>query len=191
MSVLIVVSVAFTACAGDETSGEAPSGTAIVIAPQRTATQPPAPKPTPPALACSTVRPQTPVFCADTAGMQAATVIAIIDGDTFDVTIDGQPERIRIFGIDTPERGDRCFAEASALLESLAGGDVRLQTDARKVDRSGRLLRYVYRTDGLSIDAVMIAAGAARAWTRDGALRDELLALEEQARVARSGCLWS
>jgi micrococcal nuclease len=123
--------------------------------------------------------------------MEAARVGRIIDGDTLDVTLDGREERIRIFGIDTPERGDRCFAEASALLESLAGAEIRLRTDARKVDRNGRLLRYVYRPDGLSIDAVMIAAGAAHAWTRDGALRDELVALEEQTRLERVGCLWS
>jgi hypothetical protein len=48
----------------------------------------------------------------------------------------------------------------------------------------------VYRPDGLSIDAVMIAAGAAHAWTRDGALRDDLVALEAEARQARTGCLW-
>src|SRR5688572_15958005 len=31
-------------------------------------------------------------------------VIKIIDGDTFDILIDGKPERIRVFGIDAPER---------------------------------------------------------------------------------------
>jgi micrococcal nuclease len=130
------------------------------------------------------------VFCADIAGMETAIVVDIIDGDTLDVLLDGREERVRIFGIDTPERGDRCFREASDLLESLAGEEIRMQTDARTVDSNGRLLRYVYQPGGLSIDAVMIAAGAAHAWTRDGALRNDLVALEAEARDRRSGCLW-
>ncbi len=132
-----------------------------------------------------------PVFCADTSGMEAASVVKVIDGDTLDVTLAGREERIRIFGIDTPERGDRCFSEATALLKALAWHELRVLTDARKVDRNGRLLRYVYQPGGLSIDAAMIAAGAAHAWTRDGALRDPLVALEAEARDNRIGCLWS
>jgi micrococcal nuclease len=123
--------------------------------------------------------------------MEAATVVKIIDGDTLDVTLAGRTERVRIFGIDTPERGDRCFREATALLASLAGQEVRMLPDIRKVDRNGRLLRYVYQRGGLSIDAEMVAAGAAHAWTRDGALRDPLVALEAAARDSRIGCLWS
>ncbi len=130
------------------------------------------------------------MFCADTGGMERATVVDIIDGDTLDVIVDGREERVRIFGIDTPERGDRCFSEASDLLESLAGNEIRMQTDVRTVDRNGRLLRYVYQPGGTSIDAVMVAAGAAHAWTRDGALRDDLVALETETRARRVGCLW-
>lgn len=139
---------------------------------------------------CSEAAALPAVYCRDVSGMERASVVKIIDGDTFDVIHDGRDERIRIFGIDTPERGDRCYGEASSLLASLAESVVYLQTDARKVDRSGRLLRYVYDPDGLSIDAVMIAEGAAFAWTRDGALRDDLVALEQQARLGRVGCLW-
>ena len=36
----------------------------------------------------------------------------------------------------------------------------------------------------------MIAAGMAHAWTRDGALRDDLVTLETDARARRAGCLW-
>lgn len=132
-----------------------------------------------------------PVFCADTDGMERAAVVDIIDGDTFDVILGGVEQRVRIFGVDTPERGDSCFFEATELLRTLTKDDVLLRADARKVDRNGRLLRYVYRTDGLSIDAVLIRAGVAYAWTRDGALRDELMALEDQAKRERSGCLWN
>ena len=130
------------------------------------------------------------VFCADASGMTAAVVIRIIDGDTLDVSIDGDQERVRIFGVDTAERGERCFAEASSLLRDLAGAEVRLRRDARDRDPNGRLLRYIYTPDGVSIDALLIAEGLAFAWTRDGALRDALIALESEARAANRGCLW-
>jgi micrococcal nuclease len=123
--------------------------------------------------------------------MERATVVDIIDGDTLDVILDGREERVRIFGIDTPERGDRCFSEAADLLAALAGAEIRMKTDIRTVDRNGRLLRYVYQPGGLSIDAAMIAAGAAHAWTRDGALRDQLVDVEANARARSAGCLWS
>jgi endonuclease YncB( thermonuclease family) len=123
-------------------------------------------------------------------GLEHAQVVEIIDGDTLDVTLDGRAERVRIFGIDTPERGDRCFAESAAALAALAGSDVRLRADVRERDRNGRLLRYVYARDGASIDALMVDSGMALAWTQDGALRDALVALEAEARASQRGCLW-
>ncbi len=122
--------------------------------------------------------------------MERAHVLDIIDGDTLDVEIDGREERVRIFGIDTAERGDRCYAEASSRLADLAASEIRLAADARNRDRNGRLLRYAYTPAGFSIDAALVAEGLARAWTRDGAQRDALVALEATARIARRGCLW-
>jgi micrococcal nuclease len=132
----------------------------------------------------------TEAFCSRPGDLTAASVTRIIDGDTLDVRVDDREERVRIFGIDTPERGDRCFSEAAQALESMAGASVLLRADARERDRGGRLLRYVYTSDGVSIDASMINAGMALAWTQDGALRDPLVALEAQARDLRRGCLW-
>ena len=77
-------------------------------------------------------------MCEDPAGMQRATVVRIIDGDTFDATVDGVAERIRIFGVDTPERGDACFSEATDLLAELAGTEVLLVRDERNRDSNGR-----------------------------------------------------
>ncbi len=131
-----------------------------------------------------------PVFCADTSPMQAARVLKIVDGDTLDVLLDGREERVRVFGIDTPERGQPCFREASDRLEALADSQVLLRPDVRDRDRYGRLLRYLYTPDGRSIDAAMIAEGFAHAWTDDGALRDPLVALEAHAAGSRNGCLW-
>ena len=42
-------------------------------------------------------------------------VTRVVDGDTFisGRTTDGEELRIRLFGVDTPERGEACFDEAT------------------------------------------------------------------------------
>ena len=68
---------------------------------------------------------QAVLFCHD---CKTITVTRIIDGDTFDST----EGRIRLYGVDTPERGEQCFIEAAERLRQLAGSSVRdrpLDTD--------------------------------------------------------------
>jgi micrococcal nuclease len=131
-----------------------------------------------------------PDIAPDPALLDRAQVVEIIDGDTIDVELDGETERVRYYGSDTPERGEPCFGEATARNESLAGETVLLLPDARERDPFGRLLRYVFAEDGSSIDARMIAEGYAHAWTEDGAYREQLIALEAQAEASGVGCLW-
>jgi len=74
------------------------------------------------------------------------TVSKIVDGDTIHVlSAAGVEEKVRFIGIDTPERGECGFAEASdALAELLSGKTVVLSRgtpDDR--DKYDRLLRYV------------------------------------------------
>jgi micrococcal nuclease len=124
------------------------------------------------------------------ATLQQAEVEEIIDGDTIDVRIEGREVRVRYFGVDTPERGDRCFREATDRNEQLLGKTVLLLPDARTEDNFGRLLRYVFLEDGTSVDATLVAEGFGRAWTRDGRYRDEIVELEDEAKAAGRGCLW-
>ncbi len=126
----------------------------------------------------------------DPAQLQTARVIDAIDGDTIDVEINGTTERIRYYGVDTPERGEACFSDATGRTEELIGSSVLLLPDARNRDPSGRLLRYVFDAQGASIDARLIAEGLALAWRADGTYRDHLVGLEEQARISGIGCLW-
>ncbi len=114
------------------------------------------------------------------------SVTRIVDGDTFD-----SPQgRVRLFGVDTPERGERCQNQASSGLKQLAGGLARVEAGPRAKDPGGRLLYYVYTEAGNSIDEILVREGLARAWTRDGQHRDHLAALEREARARSAGCLW-
>ena len=117
---------------------------------------------------------------------QLVSVSRIIDGDTL-VTSVG---RVRLYGIDAPEVGERCSGDATEELRRLAGNGVRVEDGPRLIDAFGRRLAYLYRMDGQSIDAALISGGYAVAWTRDGQHVERLMALESEARGARTGCLW-
>jgi micrococcal nuclease len=141
-------------------------------------------------IATPTLAVALPDLQPDESALMRAEVAGVIDGDTIDVRVDGREERVRYFGVDTPERGDPCYREATDRNEALAGRTVLLLPDARERDSFGRLLRYVFDERVRSIDALLIAEGLARAWPEDGAYRDDLVALEGAARAAGVGCLW-
>ena len=119
-----------------------------------------------------------------------ARVVRVIDGDTLDILIAGTEHRVRLFGVDTPERGERCYKEATELTRALSGDGVRIESGPRSQDRYGRRLFYLYTQSGESIDAALIEEGLATAWTRDGQHRDLLVNMEREARRRRTGCLW-
>jgi len=118
---------------------------------------------------------------------EAHTVDRVIDGDTLDLA-DGA--RVRLYGVDTPERSEECFTEATDRLRQLAGSTVRLEDGPRGTDSFGRRLAYAYTIEGFSIDVILIGDGLAEAWTRDGQHRDTLVGLDQSARENGAGCLW-
>jgi micrococcal nuclease len=108
------------------------------------------------------------------AAEQAArwAVFHVVDGDTIDVrAADGTEERVRIVGIDTPERGECGFGEASSAMSRLVLGEqVDLVAGARDDrDRYGRILRYV-DVGGVDAGLSLIQQGLAiaRYDSRDG-----------------------
>ena len=122
--------------------------------------------------------------------LKEARVVRVIDGDTLDVLINGTKHRVRLFGIDTPERGEKCYREATSRMRELSGDVVNIESGPRTEDRYGRLLFYLYTQDGESIDARLIQEGLATAWTRDGQHRNLLVAEEHKAKETGTGCLW-
>ena len=123
--------------------------------------------------------------------LQQAVVVRVIDGDTLVAQLEGEKHSIRLFGLDAPEAGERCAAEATARLQRLipTGATLLLHPGPRN-SHGDRLLRYAFLEDGRSLDATLVAEGLALAWRRDGQLRDAIVALEETAREGRTGCLW-
>ena len=122
-----------------------------------------------------------------------ADVINIVDGDTIDVLIDGDEYRVRYIGVDTPERGDAYYDEATrANALMVSGRSVLLVKDVSETDRFGRLLRYIYLPDGTFVNAELVRQGWAEAvsYPPDDAHYQEFLALQGEAQASDRG-KWS
>jgi len=128
-------------------------------------------------------------------------VIKVVDGDTVDVKINGKTERLRLIGINTPETVDprkpvECFGrEASAKAkELLLNQKVFLEADDTQDERDkyGRLLRYLYREDGLFYNLEIIKQGYAYEYTYQVPYiyQQQFKAAEDYARENKLG-LWA
>ena len=93
-----------------------------------------------------------------------ATVIKIIDGDTIDVRLSGRNlERIRVYGIDSPERWEPCHKRAADFVrELLLNRDVKIIPQGR--GRYGRLLGFVM-VEEKSLGLELIRGGLARVYS--------------------------
>ena len=131
----------------------------------------------------------------------------VLDGDTIDVTIDlgfdlFKKERVRVAGVDTPEKRTRNLEEKALgidatnwLKEKLEGAvagddDLVIRTElVGGVGKYGRLLGWLYiGTDDLSLNEQMIEEGYAHPY--DGGTKDmNLEALREIHR--RFYALWN
>ena len=116
-------------------------------------------------------------------------VIAIIDGDTYDILLDGNKTvRIRMEGIDAPEKGMPFYRVAKKYLGELCfEKNVRLELHG--TDSRGRTIAFTYLDDGTELSHEMIKAGLAWHFTKynkDG----DLANLEVQARDSKIG-LWT
>lgn len=112
----------------------------------------------------------------------------VVDGDTIDVLLNGQRIRVRYIGVNTPERGEACYAEATNHNRALVQGKtVTLVRDTSDTDRYGRLLRYVY-AGGVFVNLSLVQAGYAEAkyYAPDGRHRQTFEAAQQAA--PQRGC---
>jgi endonuclease YncB( thermonuclease family) len=112
------------------------------------------------------------------------TALTITDGDTF-VTDAG--EKVRLIGIDCPERGRWYADDATALLDSLLSGkDLRFEYGDKRTDLYGRTLAYVFVDDTLLVNLELIKHGAATAFLKYPHEREGAF-LEAELVVRRAG----
>jgi len=134
--------------------------------------------------------------CAACAGDFTAkgSVTNIVDGDTIDVRLaSGRTERIRVIGIDTPERGQCWFSEATSATRRLAQGKrVTLVGDGSQDtrDRYGRLLAYVWLPHGRDLGFQLVAGGYAKIYVYANRAFKRLSAYRNAEATGRAKGLW-
>jgi micrococcal nuclease len=95
-----------------------------------------------------------------------AAVLRWVDGDTVDVDVDlgfsiWSKQRIRLLGIDTPERGQPMYIEAGQRAEALAPAGTVVHLTTQGKDRYGRYLGVV-TTGSVVVNEVLLAEGLAK-----------------------------
>jgi micrococcal nuclease len=116
----------------------------------------------------------------------------VLDGDTIELTTG---ERIRLLGVDSPERSNpaECWGEeAYTFLDTkLDGQTIKLEYDVEREDTFGRTLAWVHLGDEL-VNATLVSEGHACVLIipPNGQTRESYLeGLETQAQGANRG-LW-
>jgi len=114
-------------------------------------------------------------------------VVGVTDGDTLSVMKDRTAVKIRLHGIDCPEKGQLFTNRAKQFTSSLAfEKDVRVE--AKGQDRYGRTIAEVFLQDGRNLNQEIVKAGLA-SWSRRYVPNDkELKKLESEAREAKRDC---
>ncbi len=137
-------------------------------------------------------------------------MVRVVDGDTLRVRADAREERVRLVGVDAPERvpGPRLQQQARQLAlppdvlrrwagaayafarRHLGGRRVGLETDVQDRDEFGRLLAYVW-VDRVLFNLEVVREGYAWSYPVPPNLRyaELLAACQREAQQARRG-LW-
>lgn len=119
---------------------------------------------------------------------QTGLVVHIVDGDTYDIMLSGQKTRIRMDGIDAPERGMDFYKQAKNYLGELCENK-EIRVEVTDTDKYGRSIAKSYLPDGRELGLEMVKAGMAwhyKKYSDDATLSQ----LEQDAKNAGIG-LWS
>ncbi len=117
---------------------------------------------------------------------EKADVVRVVDGDTVVILLNGQEEKVRLIGVDTPEskNNEKARRDSSKTGESVSeivklgkeaaqytksilpkGTKVTVETDVQPRDRYGRLLAYLYLENGEMVNSLIIQNGYAQIMT--------------------------
>ena len=117
-------------------------------------------------------------------------VVGISDGDTITVLHDGKGVKIRLYGIDTPEKRQAFGKRAKQFTSSMVYGKT-VEVETKDTDRYGRSVALIY-VDGQSLNEALVKNGFAWVYRKycKEAFCEDWLNLEIVARYGKIG-LWS
>ena len=119
-------------------------------------------------------------------------VTHVVDGDTLDIERGRRRVRVRLLRVDTPERDEPGYEEATRqLARKVLGKRVVLEFENERKDPYNRELAYVY-LDGQNINVEMVRSGWSPFFDRYGVGKyaDDFRAAEREAKRAKRG-LWA
>jgi endonuclease YncB( thermonuclease family) len=113
--------------------------------------------------------------------------VGVSDGDTISVMHEGKAEKIRLYGIDCPEKGQPFGKRAKQFTSDMVFGKT-VEVKPVTIDRYGRTVAWIY-SDDICLNKELLRAGLA--WHYKQYSSDEDLALFElDARGKKIG-LWA
>ncbi|MEB6579971.1 thermonuclease family protein [Enterobacter quasiroggenkampii] len=116
-------------------------------------------------------------------------IVRVLDGDTVEIVAGNVATRVRLNGIDAPEKAQPFGQRSRQALTAIVSGKTVLAVGDRR-DRYGRLLATLI-LNGRDINATQVSSGMAWVYRYQGnATEPEYLRYERDARTARRG-LWS
>lgn len=113
----------------------------------------------------------------------------VIDGDTIEMS---DKQKVRLIGINAPERNQPFYEESKKKLEDLVlGKEIIIKADVATTDTYGRILAYVYIGD-VFVNYEMIKSGVAVTETiqPNSSHSDEFVAVQVEARKNCAG-IWA
>ena len=126
-----------------------------------------------------------PAFAVDFTGQ----VVGVVDGDTIDVLHNGKGKRVRLYGIDCPEKKQPYGKKAKWFTSDLAFRKI-VTVIVKARDRYGRMIGEVILPNGKSLNRELVRAGYAW-WYRTYTPKDiELMNLQKTSKGLNAG-LWA
>ena len=118
-----------------------------------------------------------------------AQVVGVTDGDTITAIVDGRQIKVRLNGIDAPEKKQAFGNVSKQALSGLVFGKRVSIVDLGK-DRYGRTIGEVFTPDGQQVEVAMVRLGFAWHYVKYAPRNTDLAGAELVARKARRG-LWA
>ena len=116
-------------------------------------------------------------------------VVSVLDGDTIEVLYNRRARRIRLNGIDAPEKGQAFGQKAKQFVSEQAfGKEVTVRTFG--LDKYGRTIGEVFLPDGRMLNEELVREGLAWWYRKYAPGNVTLEKLETEAREAKRN-LWS
>ena len=131
------------------------------------------------------------LLCPLSASAWTGKVVGVSDGDTITVLNEKTPVKIRLYGIDYPEKKQAFGTKAKQFSSDLCFGKV-VDVETVDTDRYGRTVGIVKLEDGQVINRQIVQGGFA--WVYGAYCKKPVCLtwkrLEDEARAARQG-LWT